>query len=137
MPRSRFHALPLTALLGAAPLLAAPAPAPPPAPLASPAEMAAAQAIDSELVACGTRHSLSSWTDPKRGAGCGRDVAVRQLQAAADRSGGRLKVVVDTFETSGARTRNVPVHMENVYAILPGNDPLLKSTAFVVSGAGR
>ncbi|HZF11680.1 MAG TPA: M28 family peptidase [Thermoanaerobaculia bacterium] len=134
MPPSRCQVFLLTAVLGVAPVLAAPAPAPAPTPLASPAEVAAAKAIDSELVACGTRHSLSSWTDPKRGAGCGRDVAVRQLQAATDRSGGRLKVVVDTFETSGARTRNVRVHMENVYAILPGNDPLLKSTAFVVSG---
>src|SRR5713226_1098839 len=26
-----------------------------------------------KLVACGTRLTLSSWTDPKRGIGCGRD----------------------------------------------------------------
>jgi hypothetical protein len=103
-------------------------------PLASPATIAEAKAIDSELVACGTRLSLSSWTDPKRGAGCGRDAVVRRFQAMAARSGGRLKVVVDKFQTSGPRTGNVPVPMENVYAVLEGGDPVLKQTAFVVSG---
>jgi hypothetical protein len=29
-----------------------------------------------QLVACGTRNSLSSWVNPKRGVGCGRDVVV-------------------------------------------------------------
>ncbi len=45
-----------------------------------------------------------------------------------------MRVVVDKFETSAPRTRNVPVPMENVYAILPGTDPALERTAFVVSG---
>jgi hypothetical protein len=135
MPLRRSRALLLTALLGAAPAFAAQAPpAPAVGPLASPAAIAEAKAIDSELVACGTRLSLSSWTDPKRGAGCGRDAVVRRFQAMAARSGGRLKVVVDKFETSGPRTGNVPVPMENVYAVLEGGDPVLKKTAFVVSG---
>jgi hypothetical protein len=95
---------------------------------------AEARAIDVELIACGTRHSLSSWTDPKRGIGCGRDVVVRRLNEIAARSGGRLKVVVDKYQTSGPRTGNVAVPMENVYAILEGTDPLRRKTAFVVSG---
>jgi hypothetical protein len=45
-----------------------------------------------------------------------------------------MRVVIDKFETSGPRTKNAPVPMENVYAILPGTDPLLERTAFVVSG---
>jgi hypothetical protein len=95
---------------------------------------AEARAIDAELIACGTRHSMSSWTDPKRGIGCGRDVVVRRLNEIASRTGGRLEVVVDKYQTSGPRTGNVPVPMENVYAVLEGTDPLRRKTAYVVSG---
>jgi hypothetical protein len=86
------------------------------------------------LVACGTRNSLSSWDDPKRGAGCGRDEVVARLNEIANASGGKLQVVVDKFETSSARTNNKPAHMENVYAILPGSDPALAKTVFIISG---
>jgi len=110
-------------------LLAGAAPAPTPPPTANDA-----RAIVAELVACGTRHSLSSWTDPRRGAGCGRDVVVRRLREIAARTGGRLEVVVDRFETTSPRTGNVAVPMENVYGVLPGSDPVLGKTAFVVSG---
>ena len=104
----------------------------PPARAASPAEDA--KAIVEALVACGARHSLSSWTDTKRGIGCGRDVVVRRFEAVENESGKRMRVVVDRFETTAPRTKNVPVPMENVYAILPGTDPGLERTAFVVSG---
>jgi hypothetical protein len=87
-----------------------------------------------ELVACGTRHSLSSWTDPKRGAGCGRDHIVARLNAIAKSSGGKLQVVIDKFEGTGQRTNNKPAHMENVYGVLPGRDAQLAKTVFIVSG---
>jgi hypothetical protein len=93
-----------------------------------------AKAIVAELAACGTRHSMSSWSDPKRGIGCGRDVVARRLGEIAAKSGGRLKVIVDKYETSGPRTGNVPVPMENVYAVLAGTDPARGKTAFVMSG---
>src|SRR5882762_1628436 len=86
------------------------------------------------LVACGTRNSLSSWDDPKRGAGCGRDQIVIRLTDLANASGGKLQVVVDKFEATGPRTNNKPAHMENVYAILPGSDPTLSKTVFIISG---
>ncbi|HEY0512329.1 MAG TPA: M20/M25/M40 family metallo-hydrolase [Thermoanaerobaculia bacterium] len=95
---------------------------------------AEARAIDTELVACGTRHSMSSWTDPRRGIGCGRDAVVRRLNEIAAQSGGRLKVVVDKYETTAPRTGNAAVPMENVYAILEGTDPVRRKTAYVVSG---
>src|SRR5664279_806538 len=101
---------------------------------ASPEPSEDARAIVEALVACGTRHSLSSWTDTKRGIGCGRDVVVRRLEAVENESGKRMRVVVDKFETSAPRTKNEPVPMENIYAILPGTDPALERTAFVVSG---
>jgi hypothetical protein len=120
----------LSAVALAAPALAAPAP---PAPGAS--DVAAeARAIIAELVACGTRHSLSAWNDPHRGAGCGRDVVLRRFAAVNRAAGGRLQVIVDRFQTTAPRTGNVPVPMENVYALLPGRDPALAKTAFVVSG---
>lgn len=87
-----------------------------------------------QLVACGTRNSLSSWTDPKRGPGCGRDDIAARLNEIAKSSGGRLQVVVDKFEATSARTSNKPAHMENVYGILPGRDPVLARTVFIVSG---
>jgi hypothetical protein len=103
-----------------------------PAPPASAA--AEAKAIVTELVACGTRHSLSARDDPRRGIGCGRDAVVRRFQEIAAKSGGRLQVVVDKYEASSPRTGNAPAAMENVYAILPGTDPARRQTAFVISG---
>jgi hypothetical protein len=110
--------------------------------LARPGGAVARQAVDEKsmralierLVGCGTRNSLSSWDDPKRGAGCGRDQIVARLGEIANASGGKLQVVVDKFETSAPRTNNKPGHMENVYAILPGSDPALSKTVFIISG---
>jgi hypothetical protein len=109
------------ALLSAAPAVAA-------------SSAAEAKAIVEELVACGTRHSLSSWTDPKRGIGCGRDAVVKRFDAVEKATGGKLRVVVDRYESAAPRTKNAPVRMENVYAILGGTDAALAKTAFVVSG---
>jgi hypothetical protein len=86
------------------------------------------------LVGCGTRNSLSSWTDPKRGIGCGRDHIVSRLEAISKATGGKLEVNVDRFQATSPRTSGQPAPMENVVAILPGNDPALAKTAFVVSG---
>ena len=87
--------------------------------------------IDADLVACGTRQSLSSWTDPSRGIGCARDKIVKIFEAAAPANG---KVVVDRFEASNARTHDRPVPMENVYLVVPGSDPSRAKTAVIVSG---
>jgi hypothetical protein len=87
-----------------------------------------------KLVACGTRLTLSSWTDPKRGAGCGRDVIAARFNEIAKDSGGKLQVVVDKFASTSERTSSKPIPLENVYAILPGSDPVLAKTIFIVSG---
>jgi Peptidase family M28 len=91
-------------------------------------------ALIHDLVSCGTRLTLSSWTDPKRGVGCGRDFAVARLNEIAKATGGKLQIVVDKFEMQNERTGNKQVHLENVYAILPGNDPKLAKTVFIVVG---
>jgi Peptidase family M28 len=92
------------------------------------------RALDESLVACGTRNSLSSWSDPKRGVGCGRDHIVERLRELSRRSDGRLQVVIDQFEATARRTNNKPAHFENVYGILTGTDPQLSKTVFIVSG---
>src|SRR5438270_7617513 len=110
--------------------------------LPRPAGAIARQSIDEKsmralihnLVSCGTRLTLSSWTDPKRGIGCGRDAIVARLHEIAKHSGGKLQVVVDKFESTSERTSGKPIPLENVYAILPGNDPKLSKTLFIVSG---
>src|SRR5438046_773098 len=110
--------------------------------LARPAGRVARAAVDEKsmrtligkLVACGTRLTLSSWDDPKRGIGCGRDAIVARLNEIAKDSGGKLQVVVDKFESTSERTSGKPIPLENVYAILPGTDPKLAKTVFIVSG---
>jgi hypothetical protein len=110
--------------------------------LPRPAGAIARQSIDEksmrklihDLVSCGTRLTLSSWTDPKRGIGCGRDFVVARLNEIAKDSGGKLQIVVDKFESKSERTGPNPVHLENVYAILPGSDPKLAKTVFIVVG---
>ncbi|HKV23477.1 MAG TPA: M28 family metallopeptidase [Candidatus Acidoferrum sp.] len=92
------------------------------------------RAIVQEQVSCGTRLTLSSWTDPKRGIGCGRDFIVTRFDAIAKNSGGKLQIVVDKFEMTADRTGGKPVHLENVYGILPGTDEQLAKTVFIVDG---
>jgi len=91
-------------------------------------------ALIGKLVACGTRLTLSSWDDPRRGIGCGREVIVARLNEIAKDSGGKLQVVVDKFESTSERTSGKPIPLENVYAILPGSDAKLAKTIFIVSG---
>ncbi len=91
-------------------------------------------ALIGKLVGCGTRLTLSSWTDANRGVGCGRDAIVARLKEIAKDSGGKLQVVVDKFESTSERTSGKPMPLENVYAILPGSDAKLAKTIFIVSG---
>jgi hypothetical protein len=94
----------------------------------------AMQALIHELVDCGTRHSLSSWTDSKRGIGCARDLVAARFRQISAESGGKLQVTVDKFEATSERTGGKPAPMENIYAILPGSDSKLAKTLFIVSG---
>ena len=86
--------------------------------------------IDADLVACGTRNSLSSWTRADRGIGCARDKIRSMFDGARPPSG---RVVVDRFEASSERTHG-PAPLENVYLVVEGSDPALRKTAFLVSG---
>ena len=92
------------------------------------------RALIEPLVSCGTRLSLSSWSDAKRGIGCGRDRIVARLNEIAKDSGGKLQVVVDKFDSTSERTSGKPLQLESVYAILAGSDAKLAKTLFIVSG---
>jgi len=92
------------------------------------------RALIDQLVSCGTRLSLSSWTDAKRGIGCGRDYIVARFNEIAKDSGGKLQIVVDKFDSTSERTSGKPLPLQSVYAILPGSDPKLAKTLFIVSG---
>ena len=92
------------------------------------------KALIHELVACGTRLTISSWTDSNRGVGCARDRVAARFKEISASSGGKLQVILDKFDATSERTGGKPAHMENVYAILPGSDPKLSKTIFIVSG---
>src|SRR5215467_15793458 len=92
------------------------------------------RALIHNLASCGTRLTLSSWTDPKRGIGCGRDFVVARLNEIAKDSGGKLQIVVDKFESKSERTGPNAVPLENIYAILTGTDEKLAKTAYIVVG---
>jgi len=152
IPRLAKKAAVAALLVAAAPALAQqtvprdpaepPQPRPQPKILPRPLGAVSRQSIDEKsmrvlihnLVSCGTRLTLSSWTDAKRGIGCGRDFVVARLNEIAKESGGKLQIVVDKFESKSERTGPNPVHLENVYAILPGSDPKLSKTVFMVVG---
>jgi len=87
-----------------------------------------------DLVGCGTRLTLSSWNNPQRGAGCGRDKVAARFNEIAKVSGAKLQVTVDNFESTSERTSGRPIPLENIYAILPGSDAKLAKTIFIVSG---
>ena len=78
-----------------------------------------------QLVGCGTRLTISSWADSKRGIGCARDHVTARLNEIAQNSGRKLKLVVDKSDSISELSSGKPIHLENVYAILPGSDPIL------------
>src|SRR5207249_125847 len=79
---------------------------------------------------------MRSWTSTIHGLARKTTIAaaVALLNEIAKDSGGRLQIVVDKFESKSERTGPNPVHLENVYAILPGTDPKLAKTVFIVVG---
>ena len=82
------------------------------------------KAYVAKMVSFGTRHTLSSTTDKKRGIGAAREWVVQKFNEFARQSGGRLTAYVDTttLQPDGRRV-NVPVNLGNSIAILKGTDP--------------
>lgn len=99
-------------LLAAAAATAA-APAPDPARL---------KASVTALVGFGTRHTLSSTTDPKRGIGAARSWAAKQFEAIGRDCGGCIKVERISRSFTGPRAPD-GVMVEDVLGIQRGRDP--------------
>ena len=83
----------------------------------------------------GTRHTLSSQTDPNRGIGAAANWIFDQFQSSAAASGGRLTVEKQTFIQPPTPPR-IPVAtpITNVVATLRGAQPESADRIYVVSG---
>ena len=86
------------------------------------------------LAGFGTRHSLSSQTDPERGIGAARDWLYRELQRSAARSGGRMSVELQSYIQGPAERVPEPTAITNVVATLRGSQPESANRYYVVSG---
>jgi len=89
---------------------------------------------DRALAAFGTRHTLSSQTDPNRGIGAARDYIYGELQKAAATSGGRMTVEKQTFTAPAGPRIPSPTPITNVVATLKGTQPESAGRTYVVSG---
>jgi hypothetical protein len=106
-------------LLIAAALIAAPAAArPDPSADVSQARL---RADVEALVGFGTRHTLSSQDDPKRGIGAARRWGEQQLRADGEACGGCLEIVLPERMVSGNRIPR-PVRLVDVVAIQRGTE---------------
>ncbi|MBN8668715.1 MAG: M20/M25/M40 family metallo-hydrolase [Chitinophagales bacterium] len=86
------------------------------------------------LVGFGTRNTLSTQTDPKRGIGAARNWVLSKFNEFAKQSGGRLTAIIDTttLQPDGRRV-DVPLLLGNVVGTLKGTDPNDKRI-FIISG---
>ena len=86
----------------------------------------------SRLAAFGTRHTLSSQTDPVRGIGAARDWIYEQMTEHAAASGGRMTVEKQTFIQPVSPRVPVPTPITNVIATLRGDTT--SDRMYVVTG---
>ncbi|MFJ8577224.1 M28 family metallopeptidase [Micromonospora sp. NPDC093277] len=90
------------------------------------------EAIVRRLAAFGTRHTLSSQTDPARGIGAARDWIHQEMLAYAAASGGRMTVELQSYLQGRASRIPVPTQITNVIATLHGDaDP---NRVYVITG---
>lgn len=87
-----------------------------------------------QMVAFGTRNTLSTQTDAKRGIGAARNWVLSKFNQFAKQSNGRLTAFIDTT-TLAADGRRVdqPLLLGNVVATLKGTDPQ-DNRLFLISG---
>lgn len=107
-----IHALPLLAL------------ALPAAALGAPGETVSQQRLEADiarLVAFGTRHTLSSQDDPKRGIGAARKWAESEFRKTSAACGGCLEIVLPETTVQGDRVPK-PTRLVDVVAIQRGTE---------------
>ena len=87
-----------------------------------------------KMVSFGTRHTMSTVSDPKQGIGAAREWVVSKFKEFAKQSNGRMTAMVDTttLQPDGRRISK-PVNLGNAMAILKGTNPA-DQRIFVISG---
>ena len=87
-----------------------------------------------QLVAFGTRNTLSEQNDPKRGVGAARDWLYGEFLKAAETSAGRMTVEKQSYEQPKAARVLQPTIITNIVATLKGSQPQATDRIYVVSG---
>ena len=87
-----------------------------------------------KLVGFGTRHTLGSADDPRRGIGAARRWIREEFESYSRESGGRLKVTEDAFIQQPTARVKQAVNVVNIVATLEGTQPESKDRLVVVSG---
>jgi hypothetical protein len=85
-----------------------------------------------KLVSFGTRHTLSSQTDPNRGIGAATNWIFSQMQAIAATSGGRMTTELQSFIQPPASRIPTPTQITNVITTLRGSSS--PDRIYLVSG---
>jgi hypothetical protein len=92
------------------------------------------QSYINTLVSFGTRNTLSTQTNPKKGIGAARNWVLKKFNEFAKKSERRLAAIMDTtMVPADGRRVDVPVVLGNVMATLKGTDPNDKRI-FIISG---
>ncbi|KAL8761819.1 MAG: hypothetical protein Q9184_002103 [Pyrenodesmia sp. 2 TL-2023] len=89
-------------------------------------------AIITKLVSFGTRHTLSSQTDPNRGIGAATDWVEQQMRTFAATSNGQMEVTTPSYVQGVAERIPFPVRIRDVVATLKGS--VEPERYYVVSG---
>ena len=90
------------------------------------------QRYDHALIGFGTRHTLSTQTDPKRGIGAARDYIKGQFDQIAQTAGGRMTVELQSYVQPPASRIPTDTTITNVVATLKGTDPQSADRVYVV-----
>jgi hypothetical protein len=92
------------------------------------------QSYINTLVSFGTRNTLSTQTDQKKGIGAARKWVLKKFNEFSKNAGGRLTAIIDTttIDANGKRV-DAPALLGNVMATLKGTDPNDKRI-FIISG---
>lgn len=86
------------------------------------------------LVAFGTRHTMSSQTNTKRGIGAARNWVLSKFNEFSKQSDGRMSAMIDTFTIKAeGKYVDADTHAGNVMAVLKGTD-INDKRIFIISG---
>lgn len=85
-----------------------------------------------KLASFGTRHTLSSQDDPKRGIGAARDWILAEMKSYAKASGGRMTAELQSYVQQPANRIPTATRITNVVATLRGS--VTPDRIYVVSG---